>query len=227
MATFLDKIFNTYDFHDILNYVFDSSHPSWKALSVTRATSLLRRLFSWAEILRLFASSSVEGLTSLFQSISAFDSNAGRWLLEKTQEVFGEKEKHRSTLLNLYTSIILGDDSEEVKGEAILDLASILEVLLDFRHDNIKGVDLPWEALSKQLDSDADARTRSRDMADAELRLQGSLLAARINSSQGQSLSAYEFDIRMWATKLRFAMQEETVCLILESSCSETITDRV
>jgi len=148
---------------------------------------------------------------SLFQSISAFDSNAGRSLLEKTQEVFGEKEQYRSTLLDLYVSVILGDYSEEVKGEAVLNLANILEVLLDFRHDNIKGVDLPWEALSKQLDSDAEAHTRSRDLADAELRLQGSLLAARINSSQGQSLSAYEYDLRKWATKLRFAMQEETV----------------
>lgn len=209
----MDEIFNVYDFHDVLNYVFDSSHPSWNALNVTRASSLLRRVFSWAEFLRLFASSRVEELTSLLQGISAFDSNAGRWLLERTHQIFGEKEQYRSTLLNLYASVILGDYSEEVKGEAILNLASILEVLLDFRHDNIKGVDLPWEALGKQLDSDAEAHTRSRDLADAELRLQGSLLAARINSSQGQSLSAYEFDLRKWATKLRFAMQQETVRL--------------
>ena len=90
-------------------------------------------------------------------------------------------------------------------------MASILEVLLDFRHGNIKGIDLPWEALSNQLDCDADMHTRSRDMADAELRLHGCLLAAKINSSQGQSLSAYELDLGKWATKLRFAMQEQTV----------------
>lgn len=225
MSAFLDEVFDTYDFHDVLHYVFDSSHPSWKALNATRASSLLRRVLSWAEILRISSSSRLENLKPFFQAVSAFDSNAGRWLLEKTQEVLGEKEQYRNALLSLYTTIILGRYSEEIKGAAILNLASILEILLDFRHDNLKGVDLPWEALSKQLESDSDAHTRSRDMADAELRLQGCLLAAKINSSQGQSLSAYELDLCKWATSLRFAMQEETVSLTRISNFNETNTN--
>lgn len=208
---FLNEMFVAYSLHDVLDYVFDSSHPSWEALSTTRASSLLRRVLSWTEFMRILTSDKLQDLTNFFQTIAGFDSNAGRWLLEKTQDTFGEKDQYRNTLLSLYTSIILGGYSEEIKGAAILNMASILEVLLDFRHDNIKGIDLPWEALDKQLDYDADMHTRSRDMADAELRLQGCLLAAKINSSQGQSLSAYELDLGRWATKLRFAMQEQTV----------------
>lgn len=208
---FLNEIFDAYGLDDVLDYVFDSSHPSWEALSTTRASSLLRRALSWAEFMKILASNRFQDLANFFQIIANFDSNAGRWLLEQTQDTFGEKDQYRKTLLSLYTSIILGGYSEEIKEAAILNMASILEVLLDFRHDNIKGIDLPWEALGKQLDCDADMHTRSRDMADAELRLQGCLLTAKINSSQGQSLSAYELDLGKWATKLRFAMQEETV----------------
>ena len=208
---FLSEMFDAYDLDDVLNYVFDPSHPSWEALSTTRASSLLRRALSWTEFMRIFTTGRPQDLGSFFKIIADFDSNAGRWLLEKTQDTFGEKDQYRNTLLSLYTSIILGGYSEEIKGAAILNMVSILEVLLDFRHDNIKGIDLPWEELSKQLDCDADMHTRSRDMADAELRLHGCLLAAKINSSQGQSLSAYELDLGKWATKLRFAMQEQTV----------------
>lgn len=208
---FLNEMFDAYGLDDVLDYVFDSSHPSWEALSTTRASSLLRRVLSWTEFMRILTSDKLQDLTNFFQTIAGFDSNAGRWLLEKTQDTFGERDQYRNTLLSLYTSIILGGYSEEIKGAAILNMVSILEVLLDFRHDNIKGIDLPWEALSKQLDCDADMHTRSRDMADAELRLHGCLLAAKINSSQGQSLSAYELDLGRWATKLRFAMQEQTV----------------
>ena len=207
----LNEMFDAYALDDVLNYVFDSSHPSWGALSITRASSLLRKALSWTEFMRILTSDKLQDLTNFFQTIADFDSNAGRWLLEKTQDTFGEKGQYRTTLLGLYTSIILGGYSEEIKGEAILNMVSILEVLLDFRHDNIKGIDLPWEELSKQLDCDADMHTRSRDIADAELRLHGCLLAAKINSSKGQSLSAYELDLGRWATKLRFAMQEQTV----------------
>lgn len=217
MTSFLDEIFETYDFQGILEYVFDSSHPSWKALSTTRASSLLRRVLSWVELLRIFASDRFVRLKPFFQTVSTFDSNAGRWLLEKTQDFFGERKEYEGILLNLYATIILEAYSTEVKGAAILNLTILLETLLDFRHDNIKGVDLPWTALSKQLESDADAQTRSRDTADAELRLHGCLLAVEIISSQ-QALSAYEVDLSRWASRLRFAMQEETVSQIIKSS---------
>lgn len=216
MASFLDELFEIYNFQDILEYVFDSSHPSWKALSTTRASSLLRRVLSWVEFLRIFGSGRFDRLKSFFQTVSTFDSNTGRWLLEKTQDLFGERKEYEGTLLNFYAIIILGDYSAEVKGAAILNLATLLEVLLDFRHDNIKGIDLPWTALTKQLESDADAQTRSRDTADAELRLHGCLLAGEIISSQ-QALLTYEVDLSKWAARLRFAMQEETVSQIISA----------
>lgn len=210
MASILDEISETYDFQGILEFIFDSSHPSWKALSTTRAASLLRRILSWVELLKIFTSGKFDRLLPFFQDISTFDSNAGRWLVEKTQEVLGERKQYEGALLSFYSSIILGSYSEEVKGAAILNLASLLEVLLDFRHDNIKGVDLPWAALLKELETGGDIQTRSRDIADAELRLYGCLLAGEIISSQ-QALLTYEVDLSKWAVRLQFAMQEDTV----------------
>lgn len=210
MVTILDEISEVYDFQGILDFVFDSSHPSWKALSTTRASSLLRRILSWVEMLKIFTSGKLDCLVPFFQAVSTFDSNAGRWLVEKTQEIFGEKKQYEGALLSLYSSTILGSYSEEVKGAAILNLASLLEILLDFRHDNIKGVGLPWAALIRELEAGGDMRTRSRDIADAELRLYGCLLAGEIISSQ-QALMTYEVDLSKWAVRLQFAMQEETV----------------
>lgn len=210
MVCVLDEISEIYDFQGILDFIFDSSDPSWKALSTTRASSLLRRILSWVELLRIFASGKLDRLVPFVQTVSTFDSNAGRWLVEKTQEVLGEKKQYEGALLSLYSPIILGSFSEEVKGAAILNLASVLEVLLDFRHDNIKGVDLPWAALIRELEAGGDMRTRSRDIADAELRLYGCLLAGEIMSSQ-QALLTYEVDLSKWAVRLQFAMQEETV----------------
>lgn len=210
MSSFLVEISETYDFQDILDFIFDSSHPSWKALSTTRASSLLRRTLSWVELLMIFTLGKLDRLLPFFQGVSTFDTNAGRWLVEKTQEVLGEEKQYEGALLSFYSSIILGNYSEEVKGVAILNLASLLEVLLDFRHDNIKGVDLPWAALIRELEAGGDTQTRSRDIADAELRLYGCVLAGEIISSQ-QALLTYEVDLSKWAVRLQFAMQEETV----------------
>lgn len=206
----MDEISEVYDFQGILDFVFDSSHPSWKALSTTRASSLLRRILSWVELLRIFTSGKLDRLVPFFQAVSTFDSNAGQWLVEKTQETFGEKKQYEGALISLYSSVILGRYSEGVKGTAILNLATLLEILLGFRHDIIKGVDLPWAALIRELEAGGDMRTRSRDIADAELRLYGCLLAGEIISSQ-QTLMTYEVDLSKWAVRLQFAMQEETV----------------
>lgn len=200
----------TYDsqgFQDILEYLFDSSKPFYKSLSTTRACSMLRRSLSWIGVLQMFVTGQLEELEPFIRAVSTSDPNAGVWLLERVQDTLGAKDKYRSTLLQLYTSIILADYPEDLKGPAISYLASILEDLLDFHHDKFKDINLPWDALDRQINSKPNGEVWNRDRSDAGIRLQGCLLAAKAVSNESQ---ISETDVRRWATKLRFAMQEET-----------------
>ncbi|RHZ58954.1 THADA/TRM732 family protein [Aspergillus thermomutatus] len=194
-------------FEDILNFVFDSSHPHWKTLNTTRAASLLRRVLAWNAVLRMLISGNVENLESFFQNVSSFDSNAGRWIIEQMQAVLGERGRYRETVLRLYSSIILGSYTAEVKYAAISSLETILRVVLESRGSDLKEIGLPWDALHEQIDSRPGEQTSNRDMSDVELRLQGCLLTIRASLNHWKGM---ERDLRRWATRLRFAMQEET-----------------
>lgn len=198
-----------YNLDDVLDYLFDPSDPAWKFSSTSRASSLLRRVLSWAMVLRIFTTGRLDSLYGFFQSVSGFDSDAARWLLEQTKKL-DEAERYKSLLLSFYSSVILGGHAQDVKSVAIDNLASILEVLLNNKQD-IKGIDLPCEALERQLAANAETHTRNREMSNAELRLQGCLLAITATAMQTQSAPAFEKAIRKWAVKLQFALQEETV----------------
>ncbi|GMG25342.1 unnamed protein product [Aspergillus oryzae] len=200
--------YDSYGFQDILEYLFDSSNPNHNSLSKTRASSMLRRSLPWVGVLQMFVTGELDELAPFVKTVSTFDPNAGVWLLQRIQDTIGAKDKYRKTLLQLYPSIILGDYPEDVKGSAISSLASILEDLLDFHHDNFKDVELPWEELDQHINSKPNGEVWNRDRSDAGIRLQGCLLAAKVISNQAQ---ISETDIRRWATKLRFAMEEETV----------------
>lgn len=210
VSCLLQEIFDVYNLNDILDYLFDASDPSWRLSSTSRASSLLRSELSWCMILRIFSSSRPDKLVGFFEVVSDFDSDAARWLLVQMPVRFGGKEQHRSSMVNLCSSVILGQHGQDVKWAAIDNLATILESLLDVEKRDICGISLPCEALEKQLQADADVHMRSREMADAELRLQGCLLTLRA-ASMSPSASTLEKDIRKWVVKLQFAMQEETV----------------
>ncbi|KAI9043885.1 THADA/TRM732 family protein [Aspergillus affinis] len=204
----LNDIFDTHALYDIVDFIFDSSHPSWKSLSTTRAASLLRRALSWAAVLRILGTDqSNEELESFILKVSCFDANVGAWLLEQLQETFGQNAANRNILLRLYSVVILGAYPEDVKSSAIDSLASCLESVLDFGSDSFGGIVLPWEALDRQINPGPAAPIWNRVRSDAELRLQGCLLAAKVLANQCQSLQE---DVTRWVIKLRFAMQEET-----------------
>lgn len=194
-----------------MDYLFDLSDSSWKFSSTSRASPLLRRVLSWAMSLKIFVSGRLVGLEDFFQRVSDFDSDAARWLLEQTNKL-AQKEYYRPSLLAFYSSVVLGRHAQDVKSTAIENLTSNLETLLEVPED-IKKIDLPFEALDKQLGTDASAHMRNREMANAELRLQGCLLALRVSSMQSQTIPGFEKEIRKWEVKLQFAMSEETVSL--------------
>ncbi|OJJ31583.1 hypothetical protein ASPWEDRAFT_697288 [Aspergillus wentii DTO 134E9] len=206
----LTEVFDTYQLHDVMDYIWKSSDSLRRSSSVARASSLLRRVLSWTTVLRMLSTKESVDLPSFFKQVSDVDSDAARWVLEQLQDILGETQRHRKSLLDLYSSVILGNYPEDVKAAAISNLATGLEVLLDFRYDNTKGLDLPWEALGAQIKSELETGTWSRDTSDAVLRLQGCLLAIRASLHQWQFLSDFELDLRGWGTKVQFAMQEET-----------------
>lgn len=212
IAFTLSYLFDTYHFGDILDFILDSSHPSWRALSGTRACSLLRRELSWVKILRSFATNDFTELGPFFEKVCQFDPNAAQWLLERMQEIFTGKQKYRTPLLSHFSSVILGDYTEEVRGVAISCLATNLERLLSCEPNSIKEMDMPWELLDKKINSTPSNYIRNRDRSDADLRLQGCLIAAMAILHPSQDL---QLATSQWATKLRFAMLEETVSSLL------------
>ncbi|PYH49144.1 THADA/TRM732 family protein [Aspergillus saccharolyticus JOP 1030-1] len=207
VALTMDSMTVKYAFQDILDFVLDSSHPSWKSLSTTRASSLLRRAISWVTMLHMLIAGKVNDLEPFVRTVSNFDLNAGQWLLERVQEIFGQREQFGKTLIGLYSAVILGDYPEEVKAVAISCLASKLQAVFDFHNEALPQIDLPWGALEGQLKHGSSQHIWNRDRSDAELQLHGSLLAAKSIALNNQSS---ENDINEWTTRLRFAMREET-----------------
>ncbi|PYH62216.1 THADA/TRM732 family protein [Aspergillus niger CBS 101883] len=206
MATTLNYLSETYAFAAIREFLFDSSHPSWKTLSTTRAPSLLRRAISWVTVLQMFIMDKVSEVEPLLGVISRFDPNAGQWLLERIQEILGERDQYRQALINLYYTVILGVYPQEVKAVAITCLASALSFVLDFHNESVAHIGLSWETLEKHLKHASTEHIWNRDRSDAELVLEGCLLALKtISGGQGS-----ELDILEWATRLQSAMQEET-----------------
>ncbi|KAF9891702.1 hypothetical protein FE257_003714 [Aspergillus nanangensis] len=203
----LTYIYDVHGLHDILENLFNSSSPSWKFLSTTRASSLLRRALSWVAILQAFIEGEVIEVEPFLNTVSKFDSNVGTWLLGKIQDTFGVQKRHHATLLSIYSSVILGDYPEEVKSSATVYIADVLSSRLSLETEKFTDISLPWEALDKYINSDHDGLVWNRDRSDAALHLQGCLLAAKDITNSAEITPN---DVHRWTTKLRFAMEEET-----------------
>lgn len=156
----------------------------------------------------MLISGNVENLESFFQHVSCFDSNAGRWIIEQMQAVLGERGRYREPVLTLYSSVIRGNYTAEVKMAVVSSLETVLRIVLESRESDLKAIGLPWDVLHEQIDSKPRDETLNRDMSNVELRLQGCLLTIRASLNHWKGM---ERDIRRWVTRLRFAMQEETV----------------
>jgi hypothetical protein len=124
------------------------------------------------------------------------------------QAVLGERGRYRETVLTVCSSVIRGSYTAEVKMAAVSSLETILGIVLESRESDLKEIGLPWDALHEQIDSRPGKPTSNRDMSNVELRLQGCLLTIRASLNHWKGM---ERDLRRWAIRLRFAMQEETV----------------
>lgn len=208
----LDDLFDKYDLHDVLDYIYDSSHPFWRTYSTTRASSLLRRTLPLAIVLKLFTSGKLDDLGVTVRRVCDFDANTGQWLLDQIPSIVGEELMGQGGISKLYSSVILSELPDIVKTTAISNLASILENSLDVHRSSVQITDLPSNALMKQFGPGTAAQTWNRDMTNSLLRLHGCLLTiAAVMNEWEFFLNELGRELRLWTIKLQYAIQEETV----------------
>ncbi|KAL2834612.1 putative death-receptor fusion protein-domain-containing protein [Aspergillus pseudoustus] len=205
MIELMDHAFATYDILETLGFAFDSSNPSWSTLSTTRAFSLWRRQLAWITVLRILVRGETSELHTLLHNVATLDPNACQWLLERLHETFGTKESYRQILTALYSSIIVGELPLEAKTPAISNLALHLQCAIK-SGSSLQTLNLPWQELTAQIKIGSTKKGFNRDRADADLQLEGCLLALKSVSRP----QIPETEVLEWATRLRFALREET-----------------
>lgn len=189
-----------------------------------RAESLLRRSLTWCVLLNNALSIAVStedtspaGLMGPFFDLSASDTGAACWILERIRLVFPSYEGQKE-FLGLYLLVLLQSFHEEnIKAQTALNLAEILEDALE------KGIEVEfaskWARVSDHLSIQSEENIWSRELTENVLRLQGSLLTLKYMHAENM-VSTTEthgelnsLDIRRWAVSLRSALSEETVCI--------------
>ncbi|KAL4933322.1 THADA/TRM732 family protein [Aspergillus undulatus] len=207
LVDLLDFIFNTYQVPDTVDFVFDSSNPSFTTLSTTRAFSLLRRQLAWITILKSLTKGDTANFETFVHNVATIDPNACQWVLERLHGLFKDNEKYSEQLVKLYTSIIIGGLPLEVRTPAISNLASYLQTALESIDTALETVALPWTDLAAQVRIGSTKQGFNRDRVDADLQLEGCLIGSKSLSSNNQ---ISETEIQEWATRLRSALSEET-----------------
>lgn len=213
----MNSIFETHQISERLNQALRASAPSVKPQNESRASSLLRRSLAWTSILKqsISGESRHNWLAQLFSRISAVDSDAARWLLEQMSRVLGNKPAYKEQLMNICAYAVAEPFAEDVKACAMENLAAILESHLVVDSGSIPDLEIPWNVIHDSMRSDYHAQTQSRETTDAALWLQGCLLTLEARSLSGWELSKdFTLELRKWATKLQYAMKEETVSLV-------------
>ncbi|KAL4974767.1 putative death-receptor fusion protein-domain-containing protein [Aspergillus desertorum] len=206
IADLLDFIFDTYQVLDTVDFVFDSSNPSFTTLSTTRAFSLLRRELAWITALKALTNGDTANLQAFLQKVATQDPNACQWLLERLHETFEAKEEYTEQLAALYDSIIVGDFPLEVKIPAISNFASYLQVALESKGAAWASA-LARGDLAPHVKIGSASKGYNRERADADLHLEGCLIGLK-SITQDNEVSTTE--VKEWATRLRFALAEET-----------------
>lgn len=219
---FVSEFINKYSLEYGLAELVNSGPQSPDRISAMRAESLLRRSLTWCLILNntlsiavSAAATSPAGLMGPFFDLSASDSDASCWILERIRLVFPSYEGQKE-FLSLYLLILLQSFHEEnVKAQTALNLAEILEDALE------RGIEVEfaskWARVSDHLSLQSEENTWSRELSENVLRLQGSLLTLKyMNAENANSTTEINggldsLDLRRWAVSLRSALSEETV----------------
>jgi hypothetical protein len=219
---FVSEYINNYSLEHGLAELVNSGPQSPDRISAMRAESLVRRSLTWCSILNNTLSIAVSaedtspaGLMGPFFDLSSSDSDGTCWILERIRFVFPSYEGQKE-FLSLYLLILLQSFHEEnVKAQAALNLAEILEDALE------KGIEVEfaskWARVSDHLSIQSEENIWSRELTENVLRLQGSLLTLKYMHSESTGSTTEtngelnSLEIRRWAVSLRSALSEETV----------------
>ncbi|RAO64566.1 uncharacterized protein BHQ10_000578 [Talaromyces amestolkiae] len=219
---FVSEFISDYSLEHGLAELVNSGPQSPDRISAKRAESLLRRSLAWCLILNntlsivvSAADTSPAGLMGPFFDLSASDSDATCWILERIRLVFPSYEGQRE-FLSLYLLVLLQSFHEEnVKARTALNLAEILEDALE------RGIEVEfsskWARVSDHLSLQSEENIWSRELGENVLRLQGSLLTLKHMHAESADPTTEtnggldSLDLRRWAVSLRSALSEETV----------------
>lgn len=157
-------------------------------------------------------------IPEFYHSVARFDADAASWILEQLSENLARTTHYRNALVDLYSSIIRGDHPTISKTLAASNLATILEETLASSADSFSECNLPYDELDNCFKPELDIKQWNRHATDAELRLQGCLLALRASSVQDKSVSHIKESLQRWVIKLRSALSEETVSYTINTS---------
>jgi hypothetical protein len=207
-------VFQKYRLQPALNCLIDPSDKSPKFLDETRASSLLRRALSWCLILKALITPDLvhPSLMELFSGVSASDSSAAQWLLQRMDAVFKNKEAYKQRVLDFHLAIMCGDHSGRVITSVTLNVARLLEDALDYRAPAWPNLSIKWTELKDSLLSRSQRRMWGREMADADLRLHSCLLTFQFLSLEEERFSTKSvIDIRGWLIKLYSAIEDVIV----------------
>ncbi|EEA27348.1 HEAT repeat protein [Talaromyces marneffei ATCC 18224] len=222
ITQFVSEFINSYSLEHGLAELVNSGPQSPDRINAMRAESLLRRSLTWCVLLNNALSIAVStedtspaGLMGPFFDLSASDTGAACWILERIRLVFPSYEGQKE-FLGLYLLVLLQSFHEEnIKAQTALNLAEILEDALE------KGIEVEfaskWARVSDHLSIQSEENIWSRELTENVLRLQGSLLTLKYMHAENM-VSTTEthgelnsLDIRRWAVSLRSALSEETV----------------
>jgi hypothetical protein len=220
---FVSEFINNYSLEHGLAELVNNGPQSPDRISAMRAESLLRRSLTWCILLNntlsiaVFAEDiSPAGLMGPFFDLSASDSDAACWILERIRLV-SPKYEGQKEFLSLYLLVLLQSFHEEnVKAQTALNLAEILEDALE------RGIEVAfaskWARVSDHLALQSEENIWSRELTENVLRLQGSLLNLKYMHTESTDSTTEtnggldSLDLRRWAVSLRSMLSEETVC---------------
>ncbi|KAJ5668654.1 hypothetical protein N7462_009724 [Penicillium macrosclerotiorum] len=205
----LNKVFDEHDLEGVVSHLFDVSHDDWNLTSLTRASSLLRRALAWCTMLKMLTSQKWSDILSFYHGVHLFDADTAHWVSERLQETLSQDHRYRKPMVDLYSWIIVGHYRSDVKTQAVSNLAYFLEEQLV--SPSMDPIELPvsLEELETGFRPHTDIQEWNRQATDAEVRLQGCILALQATSSKVQGFSV-NTDFKHWIVKLRSALSEET-----------------
>lgn len=213
VMSFIDEMAWDYGLHDVFEKTVFSTDTRNDA---AHSSTLLRRALGLTIQVSLFLDcSESRALFSLIDHVISLDHDAAQWILEECHRRLGHKRRFWSQMITFYVHILTKTYTEKVMAVATSNLADILESFLvdgpsAASEMNASTIFNELALLPSQVSR---MSTWGRDMVDSDLRLHGCTLAFQLICPDRRTSALQSSHLwTMWCHKLRFAIEDETVC---------------